>query len=78
MDFGTLTINATASATWLAEVSESLAPPGRDISMAASAGAFPLTSIRAGTSERNPEGEEFGVVDVEDCLSFLIQATNVR
>lgn len=51
--------------------------PIHGISMAASAGAFPLTSIRAGTRERNPEGEEFGVVDMEDCLSFLIQVTNV-
>lgn len=34
-------------------------------------------AMRRCLSQRNPEGGEFGVVDVEDCLSFLIQVTNV-
>lgn len=45
--------------------------------MAESAGGFPLPSITAGIREKKLESEEPGVVDVDDCLSFLIQKTNV-
>src|SRR6218665_3033097 len=48
-------ISATASATWLAEAIESLAPPGRRISMVPSAAGFPHPSITAGIREKNPE-----------------------
>ena len=52
---------------------ESLAPPGSAISMASPAAEFPPPSITAGNREKNPKGEESGVVDEEDCLSFLIR-----
>ena len=45
--------------------------------MASSAVGFPLRSMMAGIREKNLEGEESEVVDVDDCLSFLIQETNV-
>ncbi len=45
--------------------------------MAPLASEFPLPSITAGIREMNSEGEKPGAVDVEDCLSFLIQETRV-
>jgi hypothetical protein len=62
---------------WLAEVMESLAPPGRDISIASLEDEFPLPSITAGIRVKSLEGEESVVVDVEGCLSFLIHETKV-
>ena len=45
--------------------------------MAPSAARFPLPSIMAGIRENNLEGEESSAGVVDDCLSFLIQETNV-
>jgi hypothetical protein len=45
--------------------------------MASFATGGPLSSITAGTREKNGEEEAFDVVDGEDCLSFLIHEIKV-